>query len=114
MREHSAPLTITGVDPVLDFLDGALTRLGLHTAVRLPLLSAAEELMFAALALAKGQEGQVFCSPERPGGLRLSFRTRAGPLLPDGEGLVLPDRLSLRLEGAVYIIVPETGSGLNV
>lgn len=49
MRKRSAPLTVTEVDPVLDFIDRALTRLGLSTASRLPLLAAAEELLLAAL-----------------------------------------------------------------
>ena len=102
MRKRFAPLTVTEVDPVLDFIDRALTRLGLSTASRLPLLAAAEELLLAALDLTAGQEAQVHCSLERPGELQLSFRTGAGPCFSDD--LALPEGLSLRREDAAYII----------
>ena len=104
MRKRSAPLTVTEVDPVLDFIDRALTQLGLSTASRLPLLAAAEELLLAALDLTAGQEAQVHCSLERPGELQLSFRTGAGPCFSDDADLALPEGLSLRREDAAYII----------
>ena len=104
MRKRFAPLTVTEVDPVLDFIDRALTRLGLSTASRLPLLAAAEELLLAALVMAPGQEAQVLCSLARPGELQLSFRTRAGPCFSDDADLALPEGLSLRREDAAYII----------
>ena len=99
MRKRFAPLTVTEVDPVLDFIDRALTRLGLSTASRLPLLAAAEELLLAALDLTAGQEAQVHCSLERPGELQLSF-----PCFSDDADLALPEGLSLRREDAAYII----------
>ena len=101
MRKRFAPLTVTEVDPVLDFIDRALTRLGLSS---LPLLAAAEELLLAALDLTAGQEAQVHCSLERPGELQLSFRTGAGPCFSDDADLALPEGLSLRREDAAYII----------
>ena len=104
IRKRFAPLTVTEVDPVLDFIDRALTRLGLSTASRLPLLAAAEELLLAALDLTAGQEAQVHCSLERPGELQLSFRTGAGPCFSDDADLALPEGLSLRREDAAYII----------
>ena len=89
MRKRFAPLTVTEVDPVLDFIDRALTRLGLSTASRLPLLAAAEELLLAALDLTAGQEAQVHCS---------------GPFVLNDADLALPEGLSLRREDAAYII----------
>ena len=90
MRKRFAPLTVTEVDPVLDFIDRALTRLGLSTASRLPL--------------------------ERPGELQLSFRTRAGPFVLNDADLALPEGLSPRQEDAAYIIPLKGGkpSRLNV
>ena len=116
MRKQSAPLTVTEVDPVLDFIDRALTRLGLSTASRLPLLAAAEELLLAALDLTAGQEAQVHCSLEQPGELQLSFRTRAGPFVLNDADLALPAGLSPRQEDAAYIIPLNGGkpSRLNV
>lgn len=116
MTERSAPLTITEVDPVLDFIDGALTQLGLSTASRLPLLAAAEELLLTALALTAGQEAQVLCSLERPGQLQLSFRTGDGQFFSNDADLALPEGLSLRREKAAYIIPLRSGtvSWLNV
>ena len=106
MRKRSAPLTVTEVDPVLDFIDRALTRLGLSTASRLPLLAAAEELLLAALDLTAGQEAQVHCSLERP----------AGPFVLNDADLALPEGLSPRQEDAAYIIPLNGGkpSRLNV
>ena len=115
MRKRFAPLTVTEVDPVLDFIDRALTRLGLSTASRLPLLAAAEELLLAALVTAAEQEAQVLCSLE-PGELQLSFRTRAGPFVLNDADLALPEGLSPRQEDAAYIIPLKGGkpSRLNV
>ncbi|USF25904.1 hypothetical protein N510_000820 [Firmicutes bacterium ASF500] len=103
MRELYAPLSPAGIDPILDFADGELTRRGVPTACRLPMLAAAEELFFAALTLSRS--GQVRCALDSPGqSLRLSFRTELGALLPELEELYLPDRLSLRVEGGEHIL----------
>ena len=61
MRKRFAPLTVTEVDPVLDFIDRALTRLGLSTASRLPLLAAAESAPAAQEAFLKvaGEYAQI-------------------------------------------------------
>ena len=103
MRELFAPLSPAGIDPILDFADGELTLRGVPTACRLPMLAAAEELFFAALALSR--HGQVRCVLDSPGrSVRLSFYTELGALLPELEGLYFPDRLSLRVEGSEHIL----------
>lgn len=116
MRKRSAPLTVAEVDPVLDFIDRALTRQGLTTASRLPLLAAAEELLLAALALTAGQEAQVLCSLERPDELQISFQTGSGPFFSNDADLALPEGFSLRREDTSYIIPLNSGkpSRLNV
>lgn len=114
MRQLSVPLSTERIQSVLDFLDRELTRQRILTAPRLCLLAAVEELFFAALALRPGRGGHMRCGLEPSGAVRLSFRSRHGPILPEREQLYLPEQLSLRSEGSSYILTssPEQAAAI--
>lgn len=105
MSELSVPLSLSGIDPIHEFLTEGLIRQGFSTALRLPLLAVLEELIYAALALCSGRDGQAQCVLTGPGEVRLSFHSSGEPVLPDPEELspLLNRGLSLHNQGGSYI-----------
>ncbi len=109
MKELFVPLSAAEVDSILDFIDRELIQQHILTAPRLCLLAAVEELFFAALVLASGQRGQVRCTLNGSSGVRISFQTERGAVVPDQEELYLPEGISLVREEFTYALAASAG-----
>lgn len=84
MRELSVPAALEQIDPVLSFLEQALTRQGCPTVLRLRMGLVVEELFSAALACPDPGEVRVTCAVgQAPGEVAFRFSSPQGPLSPD-------------------------------